>query len=118
MKRTIQDWRKSGDYLPDFLRDFHDQKDFFKAMHDLIDVEEHQYAGKISWVDGHCYTIDIFLWFLSRFGYKIQKSSANVDFQDLGEAIRYCNDKRLKSFAKILEPNKALNGDAQTPGAR
>ena len=106
MKRTIQEWRESGDYLPDFLRDFHDQKDFFKAMHDLIDVEEHQYAGKISWVDGHCYTIDIFLWFLSRFGYKIQKTSANIYFEDLQEAIEYCNEKRLKSFGALLGPNK------------
>lgn len=100
MRRTINSWRNSKDYLPYFLKDFHDAKDFFKAMHELIDVEEHEYAKDISWVDGQCYVIDIFLWFLSRFGYKIQKSSAKVDFEDLDNAIKSCNEHRRKIFAK------------------
>ncbi len=102
MNRTIKEWRESGDYLPDFLRDFHDQKDFFKAMHDIIDVEGHVYAKEVSGIAGHCYVVDIFLWFLSRFGYKIQKSKADVDFEDLEKAITACRENRLKKFESLL----------------
>lgn len=29
----LSNWLESGDYLPIFMREFHDQKDVFKAMH-------------------------------------------------------------------------------------
>ncbi len=31
-KRNLVEWLKSGEYLPSFLRDFHDQKDLFKRV--------------------------------------------------------------------------------------
>ncbi|HBE9089627.1 TPA: hypothetical protein KNG84_001649, partial [Serratia fonticola] len=34
--RMLAKWLKSGEYLPAFMRDFHDQKDIFKAMHFTI----------------------------------------------------------------------------------
>jgi len=115
MKRSIQEWRSSKDYLPDFLKDFHDQKDFFKAMHSMIKVEEHEYAKDISWVVGHCYVIDIFLWFLSRFGYKIQKSTAQVNFEDLDAAIELCMEIRYKQFAMFSEQEREKNGNEVGP---
>lgn len=30
-------WRREGQYLPEFMRDFHDQKDLFKALQDVVD---------------------------------------------------------------------------------
>lgn len=33
---NIQHWRESGLYLPEFMRDFHDQKDLFKALQDVV----------------------------------------------------------------------------------
>lgn len=102
MNKSINKWRESGDYLPDFLKDFHDQKDFFKAMHELINVEGHEFCKDITWVGGHCYVIDIFLWFLAKYGYKIQKSTAKVDFKDIYEEIKYCNEIRIRKFGNIL----------------
>ena len=102
MKRPISEWRESKDYLPDFLRDFHDQKDLFKCMHEMIDVEKNEYAKTVSWVAGQCYVIDIFLWFLSRYGYKIQRSSAKVEFENLNDAIRRCNEKHMSQLAATI----------------
>lgn len=31
----MEKWLESGNYLPKFMRDFHDQKDLFKSMHYL-----------------------------------------------------------------------------------
>ncbi len=43
------------------MRDFHDQKDTFKALHDMVAVEKHDDCKDVSWVAGQCYVIDIFL---------------------------------------------------------
>ena len=70
----IDQWLKSGEYLPEPLRDFHDQKDVFKAMHQIIDVKGHDYAKPVDWIAGQCYVIDIFLWFMARRGWTLQRT--------------------------------------------
>lgn len=88
-------WLKSLQYLPPPLRDFHDQKDVFKAMHEIIDVEGHQFAKCVDWISGHCYVIDIFLWFMARRGYTLQCSRARVPFRDLSADVAEAQDRRL-----------------------
>jgi hypothetical protein len=78
----LKQWLESGKYLPDRMRDFHDQKDLFKSMHYLQQDNE---GGKHtpSWVDGHVYIIDRFLWFMASRGYTLQKTRIkNVEFID------------------------------------
>lgn len=82
MEQTTE-WLKSLAYLPPPLRDFHDQKDIFKAMHEIINVQGHEFARSVDWVTGQCYVIDIFLWFMARRGYTLQRSRAKVPFRDL-----------------------------------
>lgn len=48
MKTSIQEWLKSGAYLPKPMRDFHDQKDIFKAIHTTVDVDGNDYAKSVS----------------------------------------------------------------------
>lgn len=82
----VAEWRKEQGHLPPFLRDFHDQKEFFKDMHHLFEgrIEEDEYIKDISWVAGQVYTIDIFLWHMARFGYTLQKTRAKgLKFQDI-----------------------------------
>lgn len=76
------DWLDSGEYLPNFMRDFHDQKDLFKKMHSLYGDSA---AAKQmpSRVDGHCYVIDWFLWYMAGRGYTLQKSKKKLEFRDL-----------------------------------
>lgn len=98
----IEKWLKSGEYLPRVMRDFHDQKDLFKAMHDTINVGSHEYAGKVDWVTGQCYVIDVFLWFMARRGYTLQRSRAKQEFVSLDETIRQCDQRRLEAMKAIF----------------
>ena len=72
---------ESGKYLPDQMRDFHDQKNLFKSMHLLFQDEDQ--TDMPNWVNGHIYTIDWFLWFMASRGYNLQKSrKKNIEFKD------------------------------------
>ncbi len=45
-KPALADWLKSGEYLPEFMRDFHDQKDVFKAMHHIYQKTQTKMATR------------------------------------------------------------------------
>lgn len=98
----LEDWMKSGEYLPKVMRDFHDQKDLFKAMHQTIDVKEHEYAGDVDWISGQCYVVDIFLWFMAKRGYTLQRSRKRFPFSDIETVIKDCKEIRDKAFAEAL----------------
>lgn len=90
-------WRTELGYLPRFMRDFHAQKDLFKTIHESTNFENQEYVKDISWIEGHCYVIDIFLWFMARHGYTLQrvKKRDGVDFDHIHETIaRYTHDRR------------------------
>lgn len=91
---NLDRWLKEGRYLPGFMRDFHDQKDVFKAIHETIKVENHGYAKDVGWVAGQCYVIDIFLWWMARRGYTLQRSRVDQEFVSLDDTIRACNERR------------------------
>jgi hypothetical protein len=73
---------ESGKHLPEFMRDFHDQKDLFKAIHHTYAKDDPE-AKMPDWRQAHCYTVDWFLWFMGLRGYTLQKSRAKVDFRPL-----------------------------------
>lgn len=75
----LEQWLNDGKHLPDFMRDFHDQKEVFKVMHAVQDVPE-GFGPSVSWRDGHIYVIDRFLWYMARRGYALQKSRAKQEF--------------------------------------
>ena len=104
MDDKVRKWRNDGNYLPKFMKDFHDQKDLFKSIHQLVDVEGHDYAKHVSWVAGPCYVVDIFLWFMARHGYTLQKTRTRLDFDDLSETLDAAGKERLKRFAGLLTP--------------
>lgn len=111
MKLTdVTEWMKSGMYLPECLRDFHDQKDIFKAIHQTINVEGHDYCKDVSWVSGQCYVIDIFLWYMAKRGYTLQRTHKKGDFRNLYEDVKAQRDHRnntlLQSMLYQKEGNK------------
>lgn len=91
-------WLQSGEYLPSFLRDFHDQKDVFKAMHDTIGNANENGNAR----DGHIYVIDTFLWYMGRCGYTLQKSRKNVEFKDMQDDIERSKKCRREAFARVI----------------
>lgn len=99
----LAEWLQSGEYLPGFLRDFHDQKDVFKAMHDTIGNANENGNAR----DGHIYVIDTFLWYMGRCGYTLQKSRKNIEFKDMQDDIERSRECRRDAFARVIsEQNK------------
>lgn len=75
MTSNLDSWLKSGKYLPEFMRDFHAQKDLFKTMHNRIgEPQPNDLIKRPSWIEGHCYVIDVFLWFMAKRGYTLQRT--------------------------------------------
>lgn len=103
---TLDDWMKAGKYLPEPLRDFHDQKEVFKAMHDLqkpaspTDAIAGHYS--LDFVTGQCYVIDRFLWFMARRGYTLQRSRADLPFRDLAADVAAATERRDDHDAGLL----------------
>ncbi|PKH21430.1 hypothetical protein CIG19_16655 [Enterobacterales bacterium CwR94] len=92
------EWLSSGEYMPEFLRDFHSQKDLFKAMHNTItNADENG-----NWRDGHVYVVDTFLWYMARCGYTLQRSRKQVSFRSIDDDIERFRKETADSFAKIL----------------
>lgn len=80
-----QQYCKDGHYLPEFLKDFHDQKKVFKKLQQWKSALGDDPPN--NWVDNHIYTIDYFLWIMALHGYKLQKIRAKdiefLNIQDL-----------------------------------
>ena len=105
---TQDEYLKSGAYLPAPLRDFHDQKDVFKTMHSMIDVPTHcSELAHFNWCAGHIYVIDIFLWWMARRGWTLQRSRARIDFRDLQADIDGSRAIETAAFQKFLAERKA-----------
>ena len=82
MNEKLKKWLEKGEHLPEFLRDFHEQKKVFKTIHSLYQDDE---TAKVmpNWCIGHQYVIDWFLWYMASRGYTLQKSRKNIEFKDL-----------------------------------
>ncbi len=79
---------EAKNHLPDELKDFHDQKDLFKTIHQLW-AKDSKPLENVNWVDGQIYTMDFFLWFMALNGYKLQKiKSKHTEFYDLSKTIK------------------------------
>lgn len=109
----LQAWLESGAYLPEFMRDFHDQKDLFKTIHELVNQNEGTRC--VNWVDAQIYTIDVFLWFMARRGYTLQRSRAKQSFLDIHQTIANQAKRRDEAFDKLL--GSMFGSTDQTGGA-
>lgn len=86
----FEQWMKNQYYLPPILRDFHDQKDLFKAIdinvqNTMNNPETDSFLRMVlgemgGWTSLHIYVIDYFLWYMARRGYVLQKSQTRFDF--------------------------------------
>ena len=94
----LSEWLNSGEYLPRFMRDFHDQKDIFKTMHNTI----HNADDNGNPRDGHIYVVDTFLWYMARCGYTLQRSRKDVPFKELQEDIDRYKDEVKNTFQSIV----------------
>ena len=97
-----REWRAEQKHLPEFMRDFHNCKDLFKTIDKFIVCDEGHPANDISWVQAHCCTIDVFLWFMAMHGYTLQRCRAKVPFDDIGERIMQMKQERKELIDNSL----------------
>lgn len=78
-----------GKHLPDFMKDFHDQKDLFKLIEYVYENGSHKVGVDVpNWRDAQVYTIDWFLWFMASRGYTLQKNRSKIEFEQPIFSIR------------------------------
>lgn len=109
---NTQEFLDSGEYLPEFMRDFHDQKLLFKFLGEMVhnakdkadSIGEMQLSRLPDWIAAQIYTIDFFLWTMARHGYTLQKSRRHIDdFSDIEERVfvRY-RQYLLDQFSSVI----------------
>ena len=110
MDDNLRRWREDQKHLPAFMRDFHSCKRLFKGISDYIVCEDDHPANKVNWVQAHCYTIDVFLWFMAEHGYTLQRSRAKHNFNDLDELLRELDRERLGLLHGLLSAHREQQG--------
>lgn len=104
---VVTGWLRSGEYLPDFMRDFHDQKDLFKAVDEVrqrsVERNGGSYMRDLNWTDAHVYTVDVFLWMMARHGYTLQRSrKRGVTFPDIYDFTAERKRREREAFASVF----------------
>jgi len=106
---SIEQWLNEAKYMPPIIRDFHAQKDLFKAIAPVL--ENYKAKAKIpmvdiGWTGFQCLTIDVFLWFMAKHGYTLQKmpkaQRERVGAHDLAERIKSDRDARREAQKSVL----------------
>ncbi len=101
-KDYLYEWLRSGGYMPSEFRDFHDQKNLFKAMHNTI----HNADANGNARDGHIYVVDTFLWYMARCGYTLQRSRKKLPFKDFTDDINNYKDNVKNKFSQMIGDEK------------
>ncbi len=112
MSAALQAWLESGRHLPAFMRDFHDQKDLFKWLGEVMQESRKRsesavdnFAGLNNWINTHVYAIDVFPWCLAKRGWTLQRARPpkGVEFADIGDTLAAANRDRLERERAVIE---------------
>lgn len=94
-------------YLPKPLRDFHNAKDVFKTIHHMMDFEKFPPQIKeLGWINAQIYVIDVFLWWMAKRGYTLQKSRQKLPFRDMNDDIKARQDEEAKHFQEFMNSRR------------
>jgi len=103
--REPGEWLRSGNHLPEFMRDFHDQKELFKALQEVVErrnEKPNSYTEGLTWIAAHVYTVDVFLWVLAKHGYTLQRSRQRLRFADITEFVGASTERWRANAAEVL----------------
>lgn len=103
MDNQLRQWRNDQKHLPEFMRDFHNCKRIFKGISDYIEVDADHPAKDVNWRQAHCYTIDVFLWFMAQHGFTLQRSRARQNFDDLDALLNELDRLRRQAFTEAMQ---------------
>ena len=94
MSDETTEWLRSGKYLPEPLRDFHNAKDVFKAIDEIYPEDPKGLIKRPDWVAAHYYVIDIFLWFMARRGWTLQRTRKKGEYADLEADVQASKERQ------------------------
>lgn len=102
MDSQLKQWRSEQKHLPEFMRDFHQCKELFKGISEYIVCDHDHPANEVNWRQAHCYTIDVFLWFMAQHGFTLQRSRARQKFDDLDALLDELQRLRREAFTAAM----------------
>ncbi|MFF2531451.1 hypothetical protein ACFVS2_21325 [Brevibacillus sp. NPDC058079] len=103
METKLREYLDSGNYLPNFMKDFHDQKTLLKRLNRMVENRDDEETKQINWVSAQVYTIDIFLWYMAAHGYTLQKSRKDVPFYDINHDLSEFEKKQREESVSVLK---------------
>ena len=122
--KPLTEWLRSGEYLPQPLRDFHDQKEVFKTIWQRLlrrfesDPSTKTYLGGMTWPAAQIFVIDHFLWFMAAHGWTLQRSRTHVadGFDDLAAAVQKRRNEEVAVLRQAFgagrtEPSSTEQGE-------
>lgn len=106
----MEEWMRSGKYLPPVLRDFHDQKRIFQIVAEMVDRRRQRAATSFdrtlddlpNWIAAHIYVIDFFLWFMALRGWTLQRSKRPFEFFDLDKDLAALDERKAEAFKAMI----------------
>lgn len=108
MDNQLRQWRDDQKHLPEFMRDFHNCKRLFRGISEYIVCDDDHPANQVNWRQAHCYTIDVFLWFMAQHGFTLQRSRARQKFDDLDALLDELEKERRQAFTVAMESHAAI----------
>jgi hypothetical protein len=103
LDEKLKKFLDSGEYLPDFMEDFHDQKNLFKRLSKIVSNRQDHYTKDINWTSAQVYTVDIFLWYMAAHGYTLQKSRKQVPFYNVDHDLSEFEKEQFEEKANLLK---------------
>lgn len=118
-----REWLESKQHLPHFMRDFHDQKQVFKRIDELVESRKAKNPKDSlandypNWIVAHVYIVDFFLWYMASCGYTLQKTHARVDgLFDLPEDLAAFRAKELDQLMQDMDSLKKEDANGARNG--
>ena len=105
MTKDREEFMSKGKYLPEFMRDFHDCKDLFRRIDEIVQNAKLKNPDQDypNWITAHIYVVDFFLWYMGKCGYTLQRNRSRVEFIDFYADMEAARKRRWEQFSKYLE---------------
>jgi hypothetical protein len=111
MAKTRKEWLEAKLHMPHALRDFHAQKDIFKAVQHWVGKAQaekpgdHMVRDLPNWIVAHIYVIDFFLWFMAVHGYTLQRAEkrSGFEFEDLSATLETMREHEAAALRAMMD---------------
>ncbi len=117
-EQELNEKLKNQQFLPAWMRDFHEQKDVFKSFSQWFREALKNHRAKsdmdcltdaldgLGWVDIHIFMVDYFLYWMATQGYHLQKWNPKCGTYDIHETIAKRRKQELEDLHALISQRK------------